>query len=543
MAAKLIRFHHDAREKVCAGLDILASAVKITLGPRGRLVMLQKPYGAPTLINSGVIVAREIELEDPFENLGAQMAREVASKTSETAGDGTTTATVLAQAIVSEGMKYVAAGMDPMDLRRGLDAGVDTVVAALKAASRPCATSQEIEQVGAISANGDAAIGGMIAQAMARVGDNGVIKTEDGRGMQNELEVVEGMQLDRGFLSPYFINEAEKQRVVLEDAYVLVHERPISAVRELLPVLELASRENRPLLIVAEDVTGEALATLVVNALRGNLKSCAVKAPGFGDRRKAMLADIAILTGATVVTEETGRKLENVTPADLGRARRIEVDKDDTTLIGSAGDPVRIQARIAEIRKALDDAGSEYDRSHLEERLARLAGGVALIKVGASTESELKEKKSRVEDAVHATRAAVAEGIGPGGGVALLLARAALDTLSATTLGQQAAVKILRRALEEPLRQIVANAGAEPAVVVEKVLAGTGNFGYNAATEQFGDMMAMGVIDPTKVTRLGLQNAVSIASLVLTTDCVIVERPQRAPAAGGERMDELTPEV
>ncbi len=527
MAAKLLRFRHEAREGVCAGLNILASAVKVTLGPKGRLVMLERSFGPPTVINSGVIVAKEIELSDPFENLGAQLAREVAAKTSETAGDGTTTATVLAQAIVNEGMKYVAAGVDPMDLKRGIDVAVDAVVTRLKDNSRPCSSGQEIAQVGTISANGDAAIGEMIAQAMGKVGERGVIKTEDSRGMSNELEVVEGMQFDRGFLSPYFITDTEKQRVVLEDAYVLVHDKSISSIHDLLPLLEQISRENRPLLLIAEDVTGEALATLVVNALRGILKTCAVKAPGFGDRRKAMLEDIAILTGATVIAEETGQKLEKVTLAELGRARRIEVDKDDTTLIGSAGVAEKIDARVAQIRVAIDETKSDYDRKQLEERAARLSGGVALIKVGASTETELKEKKSRVEDAVHATRAAVAEGIGPGGGVALLRARSALDQLQLGTLGQDAGVKIVRRALEEPLRQIVANAGAESSVVLERVMAGTGNFGYNAATDAYGDMVGMGVIDPTKVTRLGLQNAASIAGLILNTDCVIVEKPKR----------------
>jgi len=524
MAAKILRFHQDAREKVCAGLNILAAAVKVTLGPKGRLVMLERAFGAPTVINSGVIVAREIELEDPFENLGAQMAREVAAKTSETAGDGTTTATILAQAMVNEGMKYVAAGLDPMELKRGIDTSVEAVIAELKRNSMPCHGSEAIAQVGTISANGDASIGEMIAKAMATVGDNGVIKTEDGRGTTNELDVVEGMQFDRGFLSPYFINDAEKQRVVLEDLYVLVHDKTISTVRDLLPLLEQISRENRPLLVIAEDVTGEALATLVVNAMRGTLKACAVKAPGFGDRRKAMLEDIAILTGATVISDETGRKLENATVAELGRVRRIEVDKDDTTLIGSAGTPDRIEARVAQIRTAIDEATSEYDRTQLEERAARLAGGVALVKIGASTETEMREKKSRVEDAVHATRAAVAEGIGPGGGVALLRARRVLDVLPGKSLAQDAGVRTVRRALEEPLRQIVANAGGEPSVVLERVLAGTGNYGYNAATEGYGDMVQMGVIDPTKVTRLGLQNAASIASLILTTDCVIVER-------------------
>jgi len=534
MATKILRFHHAAREKVCAGLDTLARAVKVTLGPRGRLVMLGRPYGAPTVINSGVVVAKEIELEDPFENLGAQMAREVAARTSETAGDGTTTATVLAQAMVAEGMKYVAAGVDAMDLKRGIDLAVDAIVAELKRNSRPCTGSRAIAQVGTISANGDAAIGEMIAQAMAKVGENGVIKTEDGRGIGNELEVVEGMQFDRGFLSAYFVNDAEKQRVVLEDAGVLLCEKAIPSIRELLPLLEEVSRESRPLLIVAEDVSGDALATLVVNSLRGILKCCAVKAPGFGDRRRALLQDIAILTGGTVIGEETGTRLEKAALAQLGRVRRVEVDKDTTTLIGSAGAPERVEARLAELRKAIAEAKSGYDREQLEERAARLTGGVALVKVGASTESELKEKKSRVEDAIHATRAAVAEGIGPGGGVALLRARRVLDTVRCATLGLEAGVKIVRRAVEEPLRQIVANAGAEPAVVVRRVEAGEGGFGYNAATETYGDMVEMGVIDPTKVTRLGLQNAASIAGLVLTTDCVIVEKPRDAAAAGAE---------
>jgi chaperonin GroEL len=528
MTAKLLMFHGEAREKVCAGLNMLASAVKVTLGPKGRLVMLERSFGAPTVINSGVVVAREIELEDRFENLGAQMAREVAARTSETAGDGTTTATVLAQAIVNEGMKYVAAGLDPMDLKRGIDAAVDAVVAELKKNSRPCSSGQEIAQVGTISANGDASIGEMIAKAMAKVGDNGVIKAEDGRGMANELDVVEGMQFDRGFLSPYFITDAEKQRIVLDDAYVLVHDRQISTIRDLLPLLEQVAKDARPLLLIAEDVTGEALATLVINAIRGVLRVCAVKAPGFGDRRKALLEDIAVLAGATVVSEETGLKLDKVTLAELGRAHRIEIDKDTTTLIGAAGNPEQIKARVAQLRTAIEEAKGEYDREQLEDRAARLAGGVALIKVGASTESEMKEKKSRVEDALHATRAAVAEGIGVGGGVALLRARHALDHMDGATLGQEAGIKIVRRALEEPLRQIVANAGQEPAVVLQRVLAGTGSFGYNAATDAYGDLFAMGVIDPTKVTRLGLQNAASIASLILTTDCVIVEAPARA---------------
>ena len=529
MTAKTLRFHDEARASICAGLNILASAVKVTLGPKGRTVMLERPYAAPTVINSGVVVAREIELADRYENLGAQMVREVASKTSETAGDGTTTATVLAQSIVNEGLKFVAAGFDPMDLKRGIDGAVAAVVDELKKNSRPCASNQEIAQVGTISANGDAAIGEMVARAMERVGDNGVIKAEDGRGMVNELEVVEGTQFDRGFLSPYFINDADKQRVVLEDAWVLIHDKPVSAIRDLVPLLEQVSREGRPLLVIAEDVNGEALATLVVNALRGVLKTCAVKAPGFGDRRRALLQDLAILTGGTVIAEETGLKLENATLEQLGRARRVEIDKDNTTLIGSAGSPEAIKARLAQIRQAIGETTSTYDREQLEERAAKLSGGVALIKVGASTEIEVREKKSRVEDALHATRAAVAEGIGPGGGVALLRARSALDSLRAGTLGFDAGVKIVRRALEEPLRQIVANAGREPSVVVERVQQGTGSFGYNAATDEYGDLVAMGVIDPTKVTRLGLQNAASIASLILTTDCVIVEAAKAAP--------------
>jgi chaperonin GroEL len=537
MAAKLLKFHHNAREKVCAGLNILASAVKVTLGPKGRLVVLERAYGPPTIINSGVVVAKEIELEDKFENLGAQMAREVAAKTSETAGDGTTTATVLAQAMVNEGMKYVAAGLDPMEIKRGIDAAVDAVIAELKRNSRPCASSQEIAQVATISANGDASIGAMVANAMEKVGENGVIKTEDGRGTSNELEVVEGMQFDRGFLSPYFINEPERERVVLDDPYVLVHDRSVSNIRELLPVLEQVSREGRPLLMIAEDVAGEALATLVVNMLRGILKTCAVKAPGFGDRRKAMLQDIAILTGATAISEETGLKLEKVTLAELGRVRRVEIDKDNTTLIGSGGDPEKIKARIAQIRAAMKETKSDYDRDQLEERAAKLSGGVALIKVGASTELEMKEKKSRVEDALHATRAAVAEGIGAGGGVALLRTRPVLDSLRNGSLGRNAGMGIVRRALEEPLRQIVANAGGEPSIVVEKVLAGKGSFGYNAASDTFGDLVAMGIIDPTKVTRLGLQNAASIASLILTTDCIIVEKPKREPVPASGMAD------
>lgn len=533
MTIKIIKFHEDARERIVDGLNTLAEAVKVTLGPKGRTVVLDRGFGAPTLINSGVIMAREIELEDRFANLGAQMAKEVAAKTSEMAGDGTTTATVLAQSIVQEGMKYVAAGMDPMDLKRGIDIAVESVVAALKENSRPCSTNQEIAQVGTISANGDKSIGEIIAKAMATVGDNGVIKTEDGRGIVNELEIVEGLQFDRGFLSPYFINEPEKQRAVLDDAYVLIHEKPIGAVHELLPLLEQIIKISKPLLIIAEDVTGDAFATLVINSMRGLLKTCAVKAPGFGDRRKAMLEDIATVTGATVISEETGIKLDKAGLELLGRARRIEIDKDNTTLIGSEGDQQKLKARIAQIKAELEKTTSDYDREKLEERIAKLAGGVALIKVGASTELEMKEKKSRVEDALHATRAAVAEGIGPGGGVALLRAGQALEMLAGGNLAQNAGIKIVRRALEEPLRQIVKNAGGEPSVVIEKVSSMAGNFGFNAATGEYGDMPAMGVIDPTKVTRLGLQNAASIASLILTTDCVIAEKPKTTAVSVG----------
>lgn len=533
MTAKTLKFHEDARQKICDGLNTLANAVKVTLGPKGRTVVLEKSYGPPVLINSGVIVAREVELEDRFENLGAQMVREVAAKTSEMAGDGTTTATVLAQAIVQEGMRYVAAGHDPMDLKRGIDLAVERVVSEMKSTSRPCTTNREIAQVATISANGDQAIGDIVAKAMERVGDTGVIKVEDGRGLSNELEIVEGLQIDRGYLSPYFITDAEKQRTVLEDAYILIHDKSISAIHDLLPLLEQVSKDGRPLLVIADDVSGEALATLVVNALRGVLRTCAVKTPGFGDRRKALLEDIAIVTSGSVISEDAGLKLEKTTTAMLGRAKRIEIDKDTTTLIGSAGDPARIKSRIAELRSAIERATSNYDREHLEERVAKLAGGVALVRVGASTELEMKEKKSRVEDALHATRAAVAEGIGPGGGVALLRAGAALAALSGANLAQNCGIQIVRRAVEEPLRQIVRNAGGEPSVVVEKVMNATGSFGYNAATDQYGDMFDMGIIDPTKVTRLGLQNAASISSLILTTDCVIAEKPRTTLTPAG----------
>ena len=527
MTAKQIVFQDDARARIVSGVAQLARAVRGTLGPKARTVMLQRAFGAPIVINSGVVVAREVELADPLENMGAQMVREAAAKTSDVAGDGTTTATLLAQGIVIEGMKHVAAGMNPMDLKRGIDLAVEAVVAELKAMAKPCATRTEIEQVATISANSDRAIGAIVANAMEKVGKEGVITVEDGSGLASELEVTEGMQFDRGYLSPYFIN-SDKQRTVLEDALVLVHDRKIATLNELLPLLELVAKGGKPLLIVAEDVESEALATLVVNVLRGVLRTCAVKAPGFGDRRKAMLEDIAILTGGKAVSGEAGFKLENVKLADLGRARRIEVDKDATTIIGGAGDAKKIETRVAELRAVLKDTKSDYDREKLQERIAKLAGGVAVVKVGAATEMEMKEKKSRVEDAVHATRAAVEEGVLPGGGVALLRARSKLEGLHGENADQDAGIRIVHRALEEPLRQIAGNAGAEPSVVVSKVLARTGSFGYNALTNAYGDLAEMGVLDPCKVTRTALQNAASVASLILTTDCMIAEIPQKA---------------
>jgi chaperonin GroEL len=534
MSAKEVLFGESAHAKLVKGMNILAEAVRVTLGPKARTVVLEKSWGAPTVINSGVIVAKEIELEDRFENMGAQMVREVASKTSEVAGDGTTTATLLAASIVNEGMKNVAAGMNPMDLKRGIDRAVEALVAELERMAKPCSTRREIAQVGAISANNDASIGEMIAEAMEKVGREGVITVEDGKGLANELEVVEGTQFDRGFLSPYFITHPEKQNAVLEDAYILLYDKKISTIRELLPLLEHAARMAKPLLVIAEEVEGEALATLVVNTLRGILKSCAVKAPGFGDRRKAMLQDLAVLTGGTVVAEEAGLTLEKAQPEVLGRARRVEIDKDDTTIIGGAGDPKAIDARVAQIKAEIEEATSDYDKEKLQERGAKLSGGVALIRVGAATETEMKERKSRTEDALHATRAAVEEGILPGGGVALLRARACLVDLHTGNPDQDAGIRIVLRAVEEPLRQIVRNAGAEPAVVVQRVLDGEGNFGYNAATGEYGDMVAMGVLDPRKVTRVALQNAASIASLILTTDCMIAQLPQ--PSAKPEEM-------
>jgi chaperonin GroEL len=532
MAAKEVKFHENARHKIVAGVNILADAVKVTLGPKGRNVVLERSFGAPTVTKDGVSVAKEIELKDKFENMGAQMVKEVASKTSDVAGDGTTTATVLAQSIVQEGMKFVADGMNPMDLKRGIDKAVTRTVDELKKLSKPCKSSKEIAQVGSISANGDQEIGKIIAEAMDKVGKEGVITVEDGSGLNSELEVVEGMQFDRGYLSPYFINNAEKQMSILDNPYILLHDKKISNIRDLLPVLEQVAKAGKPLLIVAEDVEGEALATLVVNNIRGILKTTAVKAPGFGDRRKAMLEDIAILTGGTVIAEEVGLSLEKATLNDLGSAKRVEVGKEETTIIDGAGDPKGIEGRVKSIRSQIEEATSDYDKEKLQERVAKLAGGVALVKVGAATEIEMKEKKARVEDALHATRAAVEEGIVAGGGVALLRARQSLKDLKGDNSDQEAGIKIVLRALEEPIRQIAANAGDEPSVVVNKVLEGKGNYGYNAATGEYGDLVEMGVLDPTKVTRYALQNAASIAGLILTTDAMVAESPKEESHGG-----------
>jgi chaperonin GroEL len=531
MAAKQILFGEQVRHKILKGINTLADAVRVTLGPKARTVVLERSYGPPQVINSGVVVAKEIELEDPFENMGAQMAREVAAKTAEVAGDGTTTATILSAGIVAEGMKYVTAGMNPMDLKRGIDLAVDAVVGELKSLARPCATRTEIAQVATISANNDATIGEMVAEAMQKVGKEGVITVEDGKTLKSELEVVEGTQFDRGYLSPYFINEAEKQRVVLEDAYILLHDKKISTIREMLPLLEQIAKLGKPLLVIAEEVEGEALATLVVNSLRGIIKACAVKAPGFGDRRKAMLEDIAILTGGQVIAEEAGRTLEKALTEDLGRAKRVEVDKDDTTIIGGRGDPKAIAARVGMIKQQIDEATSDYDKEKLHERAAKLAGGVAVINVGGATETEMKERKARTEDALHATRAAVEEGVLPGGGVGLLRARARLKDLRGANPEQDAGIRIVLRALEDPLRQLVTNAGEEPSVVVARVAAAEGNYGFNAATGEYGDLVKMGVLDPCKVTRTGLQNAASIAGLVLTTDCMIAHIRERGANA------------
>jgi chaperonin GroEL len=534
MAAKDVVFGDSARAKMVEGVNILANAVKVTLGPKGRNVVLERSFGGPTVTKDGVSVAKEIELEDKLQNMGAQMVKEVASKTSDNAGDGTTTATVLAQSIVREGMKYVASGMNPMDLKRGIDKAVAAAVEELRKISKPCTTSKEIAQVGSISANSDESIGQRIAEAMDKVGKEGVITVEDGKSLADELEVVEGMQFDRGYLSPYFINNPDKQVAILENPFVLLHDKKVSNIRDLLPVLEQVAKAGRPLLIIAEDVEGEALATLVVNNIRGILKTVAVKAPGFGDRRKAMLEDIAILTGGQVIAEETGLTLEKATLQELGQAKRIEVGKENTTIIDGAGDAKNIEARVKQIRTQIEEATSDYDREKLQERVAKLAGGVAVIKVGAATEVEMKEKKARVEDALHATRAAVEEGIVPGGGVALIRARTAIGNLKGSNADQDAGIKIVLRAMEEPLRQIVINGGMEAGVVVAAVAEGKGNYGFNAATEEYTDMVEAGVVDPTKVTRTALQNAASVAGLLLTTDAAVAELPKKdAPMPGG----------
>ncbi|HGC5043176.1 TPA: chaperonin GroEL [Escherichia coli] len=537
MAAKDIRFGEDARARMVRGVNVLANAVKATLGPKGRNVVLEKSFGAPTITKDGVSVAKEIELADKFENMGAQMVKEVASKTSDNAGDGTTTAIVLAQALIREGMKAVAAGMNPMDLKRGIDKAVTSAVEELKKISKPCSTSKEIAQVGSISANSDTDIGELIAKAMDKVGKEGVITVEEGSGLENELDVVEGMQFDRGYLSPYFINNPQSMQAELEDPFILLHDKKISNVRDLLPILEGVAKAGKPLLIVAEDVEGEALATLVVNTIRGIVKVCAVKAPGFGDRRKAMLEDMAILTGGTVISEEVGLSLEKATINDLGRAKKVQVSKENTTIIDGAGDTADIEARIKQIKAQIEETTSDYDREKLQERVAKLAGGVAVIKVGAATEVEMKEKKARVEDALHATRAAVEEGIVPGGGVALIRAKAAIAELKGANEDQNHGIAIALRAMEAPLREIVTNAGDEPSVVLNRVAEGTGAFGYNAANGEFGDMIEFGILDPTKVTRSALQNAASIAGLMITTEAMVAEAPKKEePAAPGGGM-------
>jgi chaperonin GroEL len=533
MAAKEVVFGADARARMVEGVNVLANAVKTTLGPKGRNVVLERSFGAPLVTKDGVSVAKEIELKDKLQNMGAQMVKEVASKTADNAGDGTTTATVLAQAIVHEGMKYVAAGMNPMDLKRGIDKAVAALIVQLKAASKATSSNKEIAQVGTISANSDTHVGEIIAQAMDKVGKEGVITVEDGKSLENELDVVEGMQFDRGYLSPYFINNPEKQAAILENPFVLLCDKKISNIRELLPTLEQVAKSGRPLLIIAEDVDGEALATLVVNTIRGILKVVAVKAPGFGDRRKAMLEDIAILTGGKVIAEEVGLTLEKVTLEDLGTAVRVEVGKENTTIIDGAGAAADIEARVKQIRQQIEEATSDYDKEKLQERVAKLAGGVAVIKVGAATEVEMKEKKARVEDALHATRAAVEEGIVAGGGIALLRARQAAGAIAGDNADQQAGIALVLKAIEAPLREIVANAGGEPAVVINKVLEGKGNFGFNAANDTYGDMIEMGILDPTKVTRTALQNAASVSGLMLTTECMVADIPKDEAAGGG----------
>jgi chaperonin GroEL len=530
MAAKEIRFSEDARARMLRGVNVLANAVKATLGPKGRNVVLEKSFGAPTITKDGVSVAKEIELADRFENMGAQMVKEVASKTSDVAGDGTTTATVLAQALIREGLKAVAAGMNPMDLKRGIDKAVIGAVAELKNLSKPCSTSKEIAQVGSISANSDSDIGDLIAKAMEKVGKEGVITVEEGSGLDNELDVVEGMQFDRGYLSPYFINNQQSMQAELEDPYILLHDKKIANVRELLPVLEAVAKSGKPLLIVAEEVEGEALATLVVNTIRGIVKVCAVKAPGFGDRRKAMLEDMAMLTGGQVISEEVGLSLEKATIKDLGRAKKIQVSKENTTIIDGAGESKAIEGRIKQIKAQIEETTSDYDREKLQERVAKLAGGVAVIKVGAATEVEMKEKKARVEDALHATRAAVEEGVVPGGGVALIRALDAIKKLKGENEDQNHGILIAKRAMESPLREIVGNAGEEPSVVLNKVAGGKGNYGYNAANGEYGDMIEFGILDPTKVTRTALQNAASIAGLMITTEAMVGEAPKKEEA-------------
>ena len=537
MAAKDIRFGEDARTRMVRGVNVLANAVKATLGPKGRNVVLEKSFGAPTITKDGVSVAKEIELADKFENMGAQMVKEVASRTNDNAGDGTTTATVLAQSIITEGLKAVAAGMNPMDLKRGIDQAVKAAVIELKNISKPTTDDKAIAQVGTISANSDESIGNIIAEAMQKVGKEGVITVEEGSGLENELDVVEGMQFDRGYLSPYFINNQQSQSADLDDPFILLHDKKISNVRDLLPVLEGVAKAGKPLLIVAEEVEGEALATLVVNTIRGIVKVVAVKAPGFGDRRKAMLEDMAVLTGGTVISEEVGLALEKATIKDLGRAKKVQVSKENTTIIDGAGDSATIEARVGQIKTQIEDTSSDYDREKLQERVAKLAGGVAVIKVGASTEIEMKEKKARVEDALHATRAAVEEGVVPGGGVALVRALVAVGNLTGANEDQTHGIQIALRAMEAPLREIVANAGEEPSVILNKVKEGTGNYGYNAANGEFGDMVEFGILDPTKVTRSALQNAASIAGLMITTEAMVADAPKKdepaMPAGGG----------
>jgi chaperonin GroEL len=538
MAAKEVKFSDDARARMFAGVNVLANAVKVTLGPKGRNVVLDKSFGAPTVTKDGVSVAKEIELEDNFENMGAQMLKEVASQTSDIAGDGTTTATVLAQAILREGLKAVAAGMNPMDLKRGIDKATVVVVEELSKLSKPCADSKAIAQVGSISANSDQDIGDILADAMDKVGKEGVITVEEGSGLDNELEVVEGMQFDRGYLSPYFINSPDSQSVELENPYILLHDKKISNIRDMLPLLEGVAKSGRPLLLISEAVDGEALATLVVNNIRGIVKVAAVKAPGFGDRRKAMLQDIAVLTGGQVISEEVGLSLEKTTLEDLGDAKKVQITKENTTIIDGAGSAEDIKARVDQVQREIDDSSSDYDREKLQERVAKLSGGVAVIKVGAATEIEMKEKKARVEDALHSTRAAVEEGVVPGGGVALLRAESILAGLTGANEDQNVGITLLRRALEEPLRQIVTNSGDDASVILNKVKEGSGNFGYNAANGEYGDLVEMGIIDPTKVTRFALQNAASVAGLLLTTEAMVADAP-KDEAAGGPPMPDM----